>query len=65
MHRFFILMLLCISVFTNGFSQSKSAIIPTPISVLEKDGNFIINNETIVYFVRLVLYRKFHLKQYP
>jgi hexosaminidase len=50
MHRFFILWMICISVFTNGFSQSKSAIIPTPISVIEKDGNFIMNNETIVYY---------------
>jgi hypothetical protein len=50
MHHFFILWMICISVFTNGFSQSKSAIIPTPISVIEKDGNFIMNNETIVYY---------------
>jgi hypothetical protein len=42
--------MLCISVFTNGFSQSKPAIIPTPISVIEKDGNFVINNETVVYY---------------
>jgi len=50
MYRFFILWILCISVFTNGFSQSKPAIIPTPISLTQKDGYFNMNDETIVYY---------------
>ncbi len=50
MHRFFILMMICISVFSNGFTQTFPTIIPTPISTIQKEGHFELNNETILYY---------------
>ena len=50
MYRFFILMMIGLTVFSNGFTQSFPAIIPTPISTIQKDGYFEFNNETILYY---------------
>ncbi len=50
MHRFFILWMLCISIFSKGFTQSIPAIIPTPISTIQKEGHFELNDETILYY---------------
>lgn len=50
MYRFIILMMIGLTVFTNGFTQSFPAIIPTPISTIQKEGYFELNNETILYY---------------
>lgn len=50
MYRFFILMMIGLTVFSNGFTQSFPAIIPTPISTIQKEGYFELNNETILYY---------------
>lgn len=50
MYRFFILMMIGLSVFSNGFTQSFPVIIPTPISTIQKEGHFELNNETILYY---------------
>lgn len=43
-------MMIGLTVFSNGFTQSFPAIIPTPISTIQKEGYFELNNETILYY---------------
>ena len=64
MCRFFILMMIGLSVFSNGFTQSVPAIIPTPISTIQKDGHFELNNETILYYDSASIHSKNFLESF-